>query len=126
MTTIKFSIAVTLRNEAITSLFFPSLTDISRGYQFHLTTPYFIFVRDTLSFLLFLGLHYALCLSPSSLAFSGLEWAILVFFIGRLLVEQGQVRCLVKKRLGEKKGINNNESGEHSSIYVKAFISYLR
>ena len=56
----------------------------------YFTTPYFIFVRDTLSYLTLLGLHFALCLAPSSIPFSGLEWAILVFFMGRILMESKQ------------------------------------
>lgn len=53
--------------------------------------PYFIFVRDTLTYLVLLGLHFAICVEPSHLAFTGLEWATLVFFFGRLLTEIKQV-----------------------------------
>ena len=59
-------------------------------YKDYFTTPYFIFFRDTLSYLTFLGLHFAICLSPSSIAFTRLEWAILVFFLGRVLMEVDQ------------------------------------
>ena len=53
----------------------------------YFTTPYFIFVRDTLSYLSLLGLHIAICLSPSIVPFSAVEWVIAVFFVGRLLSE---------------------------------------
>ncbi|KAJ7348223.1 hypothetical protein OS493_039421 [Desmophyllum pertusum] len=66
-------------------------------YLKYLKTPYFIFVRDALSYLALVVLHYAICLAPSSLAFSVLEWSILVFFMGRSLVEFGQIRLIVKR-----------------------------
>ena len=53
----------------------------------YFTTPYFIFFRDTLSYLSLLGLHIAACLSPSIVPFSALEWVIAVFFVGRFLSE---------------------------------------
>ena len=56
----------------------------------YFTTPYFVFVRDTLSYLCLLALHFAICLSPSSIPFSWLEWIILVFFMGRMLMEGKQ------------------------------------
>lgn len=59
-------------------------------YLDYFTTPYFIFFRDTLSYLTLLGLHFAICLSPSTLAFSRLEWVILVFFLGRVVTEFDQ------------------------------------
>ncbi|XP_078356168.1 uncharacterized protein LOC144640972 isoform X2 [Oculina patagonica] len=64
--------------------------DMFESYLEYFTTPYFIFVRDTLSYLTLLGLHFALCLAPSSIPFSGLEWVILVFFMGRILMESKQ------------------------------------
>ena len=56
-------------------------------------TPHFIFVRDMVTYLALLGLHLAICLEPSQLSFSGLEWAILIFLFGRLLMELNQVIC---------------------------------
>lgn len=56
-------------------------------YLDYFTTPYFIFVRDTLSYLFLLGLHVAICLSPSVVPFSAVEWVISVFFAGRFLSE---------------------------------------
>ena len=66
------------------------LTVFAERYQEYFTTPYFVFIRDTLSYLALLGLHFALCLETSSIPFSGLEWAILVFFLGRILMESRQ------------------------------------
>lgn len=68
------------------------LTNLSAEIYWTYKTPYFIFVRDTLSYLALLGLHLAICLEPSQLSFSGLEWAILVFFVGRLLIENKQFK----------------------------------
>ena len=59
-------------------------------YLDYFTTPYFIFFRDTLSYLTLLGLHFVICLSPSTLAFSRIEWVILVFFLGRIVTEFDQ------------------------------------
>lgn len=64
---------------------------VSRVYLAFLESPKYKFLRDTLSYIIMLVLHYALCLSPSSIAFSGLEWAILAFYIGRYLVELKQI-----------------------------------
>ena len=66
------------------------LTVFAERYQEYFTTPYFVFIRDTLSYLALVGLHFALCLETSSIPFSGLEWAILVFFLGRILMESRQ------------------------------------
>ncbi|XP_020619072.1 short transient receptor potential channel 2-like isoform X3 [Orbicella faveolata] len=91
-------------------------------YLEYLKTPYFIFVRDTLSYVALLGLHYAFCLSPSSLAFSGLEWSILIFFIGRSLVEFEQIRLIIKRIKGrrerEKDETNSNVLEKALSIYI--------
>jgi len=81
--------------ELKTWFFFP--TD---HYVQYFNTPYFIFVRDTLSYLALLGLHFALCLQPSTIHFTVLEWIIMLFFIGRLLMELNQAvteRQLYKK-----------------------------
>ena len=43
-----------------------------------------------LSYLTLLGLHFAICLFPSTIAFSQLEWVILIFFLGRVLMEVDQ------------------------------------
>ena len=104
----------------IFSTFFTSLTAY---YLKYLKTPYFIFVRDALSYLALLVLHYALCLAPSSLAFSGLEWSILIFFMGRFLVEFGQIRLIVK-RIKERRKKENDEAD--SSVLQKALSWYIR
>lgn len=92
-------------------------------YLKYLKTPYFIFVRDVLSYLALLVLHYALCLAPSSVEFSGLEWSILIFFIGRSLVEFGQIRLTVK-RIKERRRSGDDES--NSNVLQKALGSYIR
>ena len=66
-------------------------TGIYKQYKAYFTVPYFIFLRDTLSFLALLGMHFAICVEPSQLSFSRLEWGILVFLFGRLLIEIKQI-----------------------------------
>ncbi|KAL9984282.1 hypothetical protein ACROYT_G006557 [Oculina patagonica] len=61
------------------------------SYLKYFTTPYFIFIRDTLSYLVHLGLHFTICLAPSSVSFSKLEWAIWVFYMGRIVMECRQL-----------------------------------
>ncbi|XP_020895906.1 transient receptor potential cation channel subfamily M member 2 [Exaiptasia diaphana] len=56
--------------------------------RFHI--PYFVFVRDTLSYVALLMLHIAVCVQPSGLRLSVLEWFIMVFFIGRFMQEIDQ------------------------------------
>lgn len=92
-------------------------------YLKYLKTPYFIFVRDSLSYLVLVVLHYAFCLSPSSLAFSGLEWSIFVFFMGRFLVEVGQVRLTVN-RIKERRKSAKDET--NSNVLKKALCGYIR
>ena len=53
--------------------------------------PYFIFVRDSLSYLALLALHFFICLSPSRIRFSGAEWGIFIFFLGRIVMETKQL-----------------------------------
>ncbi|KAJ7393122.1 hypothetical protein OS493_008421 [Desmophyllum pertusum] len=91
-------------------------------YLKYLKTPYFIFVRDSLSYLALVVLHYAICLAPSSLEFSVLEWSILVFFMGRSLVEFGQIRLIVK-RIKERRKSGHDETD--SNIVQKALSSYI-
>ena len=57
------------------------------NYRDYFTTPYFVFIRDALSYLVLLGLHFTICLETSSISFTWIEWAILVFFMGRVLFE---------------------------------------
>jgi hypothetical protein len=59
-------------------------------YVKYFTSPYFIFARDTISYLVLLGLHFAICLQPSTIHFTFTEWAIMFFFLGRLLMEVDQ------------------------------------
>ena len=74
----------------ITVFFFKERSRILMYLDF-LESPYYKFFRDTLSYIVLLFLHYALCLLPSTIAFSGLEWTILVFFVGRFFVELKQI-----------------------------------
>ena len=89
------------------------LTVFAERYQEYFTTPYFVFIRDTLSYLALLGLHFALCLEPSSIPFSGLEWAILVFFLGRILMESRQFLGVQESRgpKADEKKSNRNLRG---------------
>ena len=61
-------------------------------YLDYLESPYYKFIRDTMSYLILVSLHFALCLEPTTKEMSGLEWTILTFFIGRYLVERKQIR----------------------------------
>ena len=61
-------------------------------YLAYVKTPYYKFARDTLSYLLLVGLHFFLCLEPTTREMSILEWIIFIFFIGRYLVERKQIR----------------------------------
>lgn len=76
-------------------------TGLKDNYKRYFHIPYFIFIRDTLSYLALVGLHFAICLEPSQLPFSGLEWTILVFLFGRLLVEIKQIADMA--RSGDRK-----------------------
>lgn len=91
-------------------------------YLAYLKSPYYKFVRDTLSYIVLLVLHFALCLAPSTIGLSGLEWAIFVFFVGRYLVERKQI-CDIRQRL--KRSKEAGDSGAQSSC-CKILSIYLR
>ncbi|KAK3707204.1 hypothetical protein QZH41_019566 [Actinostola sp. cb2023] len=59
-------------------------------YKRYFQMPYFVFLRDSLSYLALLLLHCAVCVQPTGLRFSVLEWIIMVFFIGRIFMEIDQ------------------------------------
>ncbi|KAL9952846.1 hypothetical protein ACROYT_G040159 [Oculina patagonica] len=61
------------------------------------SSPYGKCVRDTLSYIVLVVLHYTLCLSPSTIAFSRIEWVILIFFVGRYLTERQQIRYAMQR-----------------------------
>ncbi|XP_044173143.1 uncharacterized protein LOC114958471 [Acropora millepora] len=117
--------------------------DIYDKYLDYFTTPYFIFGRDTLSYLLLLGLHVAICVTPSTVSFSMLEFSILIFFIGRFLSEfkqytnragstdaprKHQCRCFPGKRgkydyeQSPRRGTDETDNAD-SPIHVEDFRS---
>ena len=67
--------------------YYTSCSYVLDNYRDYFTTPYFVFIRDALSYLVLLGLHFTICLETSSISFTWIEWAILVFFTGRVLFE---------------------------------------
>ena len=88
------------------------------------TTPYAKYVRDTLSYIVLVVLHYALCLSPSTIAFSRLEWVILIFFVGRYLVERQQISDIMQRI---KKRTTKGDVGVQSTwIRLKTLLIYVR
>ncbi|XP_066027980.1 uncharacterized protein [Pocillopora verrucosa] len=92
--------------------------NIYEKYKDYFTTPYFIFFRDTLSYLTLLGLHFAICLFPSSVAFSRLEWAVLVFFLGRVVMEVDQFISVKEAGMKAQKLWRRNRGG--SSYQVRS------
>uniref|UniRef100_A0A6P8IXW9 Transient receptor potential-gamma protein-like n=1 Tax=Actinia tenebrosa TaxID=6105 RepID=A0A6P8IXW9_ACTTE len=75
-------------------------------YHDYFTTPYFIFQRDTLSYLVLLALHFAMSIRPSTLHFAVVEWIILLFFLGRFMMEVYQaVNGLKNEKEKMKEGI---------------------
>ena len=101
-----------------------SLIFVSEIYLMTLETPYFKFVRDTLSYIVLLLLHFALCLSPSTIPFSGLEWAILVFFIGRYLVEHKQLSDIIQHLKQQRD--SGDARAQSKCIPLKALYIYQR
>ncbi|KAK2573185.1 Short transient receptor potential channel 4 [Acropora cervicornis] len=53
---------------------------LHNSYRDYFTTPYFVFIRDALSYLVLLGLHFTICLEVSSISYTWIEWAILVVY----------------------------------------------
>ena len=97
------------------------LFSVPEIYLISLETPYFTFVRDTLSYIVLLLLHYALCLSPTTVPFSGLEWVIFIFFTGRYLVERKQIGDVFQHLKPQKKG-----GAQSKCIHLRALLMYQR
>ncbi|KAL9952832.1 hypothetical protein ACROYT_G040145 [Oculina patagonica] len=95
------------------------LENVCRMYS----TPYAKYVRDTLSYIVLAVLHYVLCLSPSTLAFSRLEWVILIFFMGRYLVEGQQFWDIMQRMKKRKEKVN--VGFQTNWIRVKTLSEYL-
>lgn len=87
--------------------------DLYDRYLEYFTTPYFIFFRDTLSYLSLLGLHIAICLSPSVVPFSAVEWVIAVFFVGRFLSEFKQYNNKKTSKRLEKRQSLSRKHGQY-------------
>jgi len=68
-----------------------------KKYKHFFRIPYFIFVRDTLSYLALLAMHLAICLHPSQISFSSLEWVMLLFLLGRFFNEVKQITDVARK-----------------------------
>ena len=104
------------------------LFSLTALYLEYFTTPYFIFVRDTLSYLTLLGLHFLICLKPSSIPFTALEWVIFAFFLGRILIELKQ--CFGKTDSREAKTRakrrKNRESKEKRPLISVRTVQYFR
>ena len=77
-------------------------TGVHKTYRAYFKIPCFIFIRDIVSYLVLLALHLALSVEWSQLSFSTLEWAILVFFAGRFLIEMKQIIDFWRKPLKHK------------------------
>ena len=89
----------------------------SELYLEYFTTPYFVFVRDTLSYLALLGLQFVMCITPSRIPISEMEWVIFAFFMGRILIE---FRQLVQAKISQKKKTTaNTESSAGSKDAVR-------
>lgn len=69
-------------------LFF-SLSDLYLNY---LRTPFVISIKDRLSQVVHLGLHFRLCVLASSVSVRTEEWLTLIFYIGFMLSEYQQYR----------------------------------
>ncbi|XP_068683445.1 short transient receptor potential channel 6-like isoform X2 [Montipora foliosa] len=64
----------------------------------YLEVPFWKFIFDTISYITLVYLHLAICVSPSTLDFSVVEWLVLVFFLGRALAESKQLAAIAKRR----------------------------
>ncbi|KAL9952839.1 hypothetical protein ACROYT_G040152 [Oculina patagonica] len=84
------------------------------------STPYAKYIRDAVSYIVLVVLHYALCLSPSTIEFSRFEWVILIFFVGRYLVECQQIRDILQ-RIKKRKDIGVQSKW----ILLKTILTYV-
>lgn len=104
--------------------------DVYEIYVDYFTTPYFIFFRDTLSAVALLGLLSAICLTPSAIAFSKTELAVLLFFLGRIVVVADQFICATKT---DRKATRKRHRSFQTTLYeecsdpdLKADPSYMK
>lgn len=61
----------------------------------------------------------AICLEPSQLSFSALEWAILVFLLGRLLMELKQITEIADSEREKERKRSEGQRGLKS--YIRNF-----
>lgn len=78
----------TTTGNALCAIFF-SLSDLYLNY---LRTPFVISIKDRLSQVVHLGLHFRLCVLASSVSVRTEEWLTLIFYIGFMLSEYQQYR----------------------------------
>ena len=113
-------------------------------YLDYFTTPCFVFVRDTLSYITILVLHFVFCQSPPTIVFSSLEWVIFILFLGRILIEVDQFmgakttdRKAAKQRLHQGSSYVNVVFSPHDesravmkkseeNVVIKNFSNYFR
>lgn len=58
--------------------------------------PYFIFVRETISYMTLLVLHFAICLERTEVSPSSVEGFIYVYLLGRLFAEIKQILDMMR------------------------------
>lgn len=87
----------------------------------YFTTPYFLFFRDTMSSIVLLGLLFEICLMPSTLNISKLEWVILLFFVGHIVKEVDQAMVVVKagRRAIRRRSTLLCRSTHEECLYIK-------
>lgn len=72
------------------------LTGFSSLYRRYFTIPYFIFVRQTISYMTLLAFHFAICLERTEVSPSIVEGFIYVYLLGRLLAEIQQILDMMR------------------------------
>lgn len=107
----------------------------------YFTTPYFLFFRETLSSVVLLGLLFVICLMPSTLTISELECVILLFFLGRVVLEVDKVMVAVKagRRATRRRSrlllsatheeglyIKQDADSSGQTVLLRKFANYLR
>ena len=97
-------------------------------YLGYLTTPFVIFLKDKISQVVFIALHFRMCVLPSSVSPRTEEFLILVFYIG-LIFSEIQQYLTSKSRVYLRYDIANENQMKHlkfisSLIYLTRTFSY--
>lgn len=100
------------------------LVSLAAMYLGYLTTPFVIFLKDKISQVVFIALHFRICVLPSSVSPRTEEFLILAFYIGLIFSEIQQYLTSKSRVHLRYDKANENQLKKASEIYFVIDLSY--